>query len=121
MPSAVPYGRDRSIELNARRGRVDIDSDVDTTYTMKLTDMLVVVDEATPTTGAAVTITLPNVNEAAGLNFSVRAPRGGTNTVTVQDADESVDWSNASLNADEDSLVVWSDGSKWNVISDDYT
>lgn len=63
---------------------------------------------------SAVTLTLPNVAEVAGQLISIIAPDGGTNTVTVQDNDESVDWQgDYSLNAADDGIVLYSDGLKF--------
>lgn len=64
------------------------------------------------------TITLPFVSDARGRTFSITAPDGGTNTVTVQDNDESVDWSNRSLDAANDQLILMSDGRRWIIIQD---
>lgn len=74
-----------------------------------------IVEVASDTSEA--TITLPNVSEAKGRIYSITAPNGGTNTVTVQDNDESVDWADQSLDAANDQLVVQSDGRRYNILT----
>lgn len=62
----------------------------------------------------AVTITLPFVSDVPGKMFFINAPDGNTNTVTVQDNDESHDWKgDYSLDANDDHLALISDGRKW--------
>lgn len=64
----------------------------------------------------ALTLTLPNVGEAAGKMFTITAPNGATNTVTVQDNDESMNWSDLSMDANNDQVVLYSDGLSWMVL-----
>lgn len=61
-------------------------------------------------------INMPPVSEAAGRIFSIRSPDVGTDTnaVTVKDPHGSVDWGgNYTIDADDDHLVLYSDGQKW--------
>lgn len=75
-----------------------------------------VVDVASDT--SAVTITLPVVSDVPGKTFFINAPNGGTNTVTVQDNDESFDWKgDYSLDAADDQIALQSDGRKWWVVT----
>lgn len=62
---------------------------------------------------SAVTVTLPQVDEAAGRIYSIQAPDGGDNTVTVQDNDESMNWSDLSLDFAADRVLLYSDGLSW--------
>ena len=73
------------------------------------------------TTGGAITVTLPAPGECKFQIIAITALTGGTNAVTVQDNDDSYDWSDASLNADADGGVWWSDGKKFWKLADDYT
>jgi len=68
-----------------------------------------------------ITVTLPSVAEARDKIFTITAPAGGTDTVTVADQDDSLDWSDISLNADDDGCALFSDGRKWWVIADNYS
>lgn len=58
-------------------------------------------------------ITLPPVNEAQGLTFTIQATIADSEAVTVQDQDESEDWTDLTLDTDEDAAVLYSDGRKW--------
>lgn len=90
------------------------------TYQMKVNDLVVLVD----TTAAAGTITLPPVAECAGRIYSIRdvGDYSGTNNVTIEDKDESVDWgSDEALKATKDSMLLYSDGEKWHKICDNAT
>lgn len=65
-------------------------------------------------TSGPIVLTLPNVSEAAGMIISIYAQTAdATNTVTVQDQNESEGWSDVVLNADDEGLVLMSDGLKW--------
>lgn len=69
---------------------------------------------ASPATGA-ITITLPNVSECRGLWFSIVArDADGTNTVTIQDQDESEYWAgDITMNGPGDVNLLYSDGMMW--------
>jgi hypothetical protein len=85
--------------------------------TLTVRDQVVIADS----TSAAFAITLPPVAEAQGLIFTIDATVGATNTVTVQDQDDSVDWTDISLDANLDACCVRSDGRRWMVLCDMYT
>lgn len=69
-------------------------------------------------TSGAFTITLPGVSEAAGISFSIYAQTAdGTNTVTVEDQNESEGWSDVVLNSNDQGVVVTSDGIRWIISS----
>ena len=70
------------------------------------------------------TVKLPDVSEAKGKLYSILAPVGNTNAVTVTEysSNNSIDWpGNASLNAAADRALYYSDGQKWWVITDMFT
>ena len=70
------------------------------------------------TTDGAVTITLPNVEEAAGRIYSIFLITDGGNDVTIQDQDESRDWEGDFTLADaDDGYVLYSDGRKWHTLA----
>lgn len=63
---------------------------------------------------SAVTVTLPPVQEARGMIFTIHATIADTAALTVQDNDESEDFDgDYTLDANGDALVLFSDGRKW--------
>jgi len=66
-------------------------------------------------TGAAVdvTLTLPPVNEAYGRIYTIRLLTDGGFDVVIQDQDESVAWTDLTLDTASDFAVLYSDGRKW--------
>lgn len=60
-------------------------------------------------------LTLPGVAAAAGITFTVKVVRSA-NALTLQDQDDSEDWSDLTLDADEDHVTLRSDGIRWSVI-----
>jgi hypothetical protein len=72
-------------------------------------------------TAAAYAVTLPPVCEAQGLIITIDATTGATFTVTVQDQDDSIDWTDIDLDANLDAVCLRSDGRRWMVLSDMYT
>lgn len=74
---------------------------------------------AGPATGAFA-ITLPRVNEAKGRIYAIHCTDAdGTNAITVQDQDESEDWTDITLNGPLDGVLLYSDGKKWWTLSTD--
>lgn len=67
------------------------------------------------------TIKLPNVSEAVGLIFSVVCTSAADGkAVTLADNDsESEDWSNLTLDTTDDGALLYSDGRKWWIITND--
>lgn len=82
----------------------------------------VVRPSASPATGA-ITITLPPVDDAAGYFYSIVArDADGTNTITIQDLDESECWKgDITLNGVCDAALLFSDGLKWHRVTVDTT
>lgn len=68
---------------------------------------------------ASFAVTLPNVAEAAGRFFSLHVVDANSEAVTLQDQDESVDWSNLTIDADADGVLLYSDGRKWWIVTND--
>lgn len=63
---------------------------------------------------AAVTITLPGVAAAKGRTYSITKTTADAHTVTVVGAgDEAVTFSNISLEDEDQTLIVFSDGTQW--------
>ena len=91
--------------------------DVTESKELSVTDRVVVVG----TTTGNITLTLPPVGEAIGKVFSVHAPTIGTdtNTVTLEDHySDSVDWNgDFTLDADDDRILLYSDGRCWHVLN----
>jgi len=82
---------------------------VDENATLGVHDRVVIADS----TEGAVTVTLPNVGEAAGKIFTVTAPAGNTNNVVIAHGGESLNWSNITLNAANAKAALYSDGVTW--------
>lgn len=101
-------------DKSAQHNRVVVDKYVNPTanYEMNTYDY-VVRPSANPSTGA-ITITLPRVAEAKGRFYSILArDADGTNTITVQDQDDSELWSDITLNGPGDQVLLYSDGIHW--------
>lgn len=93
--------------------RVDVTEDTE----LSITDRTVVVGALS----ANITLTLPPVGEAIGKVFSVHTPTAGTDTqaVTLEDHyNDSVDWNgDFTLDADDDRILLYSDGRAWHVLN----
>jgi hypothetical protein len=62
--------------------------------------------------GGACAVTLPPVIEAMGKMYSISLVEDGGD-LTVQDQDDSRDWTDIVLTADDDYVLLYSDGRKW--------
>jgi len=71
-------------------------------------------------TDGAITVTLPPVQTVKGQIFAISAKTYVT-AITIQDNDESYDWTNISLDADNDGALLFSDGMKFWVVTDNYS
>ena len=81
-------------------------------YSMSTRDY-VVRPSADPASGPIV-ITLPRVAEAKGRFYSILArDADGTNTIKIQDQDDSEQWSDITMNGPGDSELLYSDGMHW--------
>lgn len=61
-------------------------------------------------------ITLPYVAEAAGMVVTVSADIANSKVVTLQDADDAEEWSDLTLDADDDYVVLYCDGYFWHTL-----
>jgi len=108
MPSVV-----RDLEKAAGQGSVS--TYVTAATTLKPYQQAVIIT----TVAASFALTMPNVSEARGCFVSVHLVDANSNAVTLQDQDESLDWTDKTLNADADGILHYSDGQKWWVIDND--
>lgn len=67
-------------------------------------------------TNGTYTINLPPVAECAGNIYTLRQLDAGTDSVTVDDNGDSVDWTNITINAQHDMVALYSDGLMWVVL-----
>lgn len=86
---------------------------VSSNTTLELYENVVVAD----TSGGAVTITLPDVGEAAGLTFDIEAPNGSSDAVTVNDANGS-NVASSTISIDNGNVTVVSTGRNWRVVNE---
>lgn len=66
---------------------------------------------------AAVTITLPGVAEAIGKTFSILALDGLANNVTIEDAGDSIQWTDVVIAGTNGAALIYSDGRTWYAIA----
>jgi hypothetical protein len=64
------------------------------------------------TTAGAMAITLPPVGEARGLTFSIILETDGGN-LTIQDGDDSYNWTDLTCDDALDGFLLYSDGFVW--------
>ncbi len=84
---------------------------------MTVRDRVVHVYETNGAVQADYAITLPPVAEAAGLTFSFTVVEDiSSYPVTIQDQDESFDWTDIVLTANNEHVLLYSDGRTWQVI-----
>ena len=76
--------------------------------TLTLDETLVICD----TTAGAMAITLPAVAEARGLMFSIILETDGGD-LTIQDQDDSYNWSDLTCDDALDGFLLYSDGYVW--------
>ena len=81
--------------------------------TLGVHDRVVFVDS----TAGAVTVTLPDVGEAAGKVFTITCPSAGTNNVVITDGAVSTNWSNITLSTNNHKRALYSDGVSWFVLA----
>lgn len=80
------------------------------------TEVRVTLSDGTDT--ATATLTLPSVAEARGRTYNIRVldVAGG---VTIQDRDDSVEWSDLSSDANGEYVTLYSDGQQWVTLNTD--
>lgn len=71
------------------------------------------------TTGAVadITLTLPAVVEAIGRIYTVSLETDGGKDLVIQDADDSVNWTDLTLDTQYDYAVLYCDGRRWWVLA----
>jgi len=65
------------------------------------------------------TLTLPSVSEASGLTFSIVSSIANSQAVTVTDAGDEGNFSDLTLDTDDDAALLFSDGLRWWVLVND--
>ena len=68
---------------------------------------------------ASIAVTLPPVAKMAGKFVSCQVVDANSEALTLQDADDSQDWTDLTLDADNDGALLFSDGIKWWVVTND--
>lgn len=71
------------------------------------------------TANPSYTVALPPVADASGQTIAIRATIANAQAVTVSDAGDSDDWANLTLDTDGDGALLYSDGAKWWVVSNE--
>lgn len=70
------------------------------------------------TSSYAGAITLPSVAEAKGITYTIHV-HTGTNTLTIQDRDQSTGWTDLTIEDPGDTVSVRSTGSTWVVVTNE--
>lgn len=65
------------------------------------------------------TVTLPPVAKCYGMYTFNLVELGASGVVTLQDQDDSHDWTDKTLDATADGIALWCDGYKWWVAAND--
>lgn len=99
---ATLYAMDRGLSS-------EIDLDGTANITLKVYQTVVEIVVAAET----ITVTLPSVAEAYGQIYTIFVNITNGGTVTVQDQDESYEWSNIVLNADNEHVALYSNSRRW--------
>lgn len=81
-----------------------------------LTESQTVVEATANTATDSYAITLPCVATAANMMLSVWANIANTKAITLQDQNDSLDWTDLTLDTDNDHVVLWSDGRRWHTM-----
>ncbi len=88
-------------------------------YTMDTRDY--VVRASSSAQGGDITITLPRVSEAEGRFYSLAAHSFGASddVMNIQDRDDSEYWTDLTISATGDLVLLYSDGRAWHNINND--
>ena len=73
------------------------------------------------TANGSFTITLPDVGAAAGLIFYVRVDVANTKVLTLEDNGNDAGLSDLTLDADNDSIILFSTGKEWRELNNGIT
>ena len=93
-----------------------VEADGAQTYTMKASEQSVII-----TSGHAdntMTLTLPPVQEAAGKFYFIIATAGATAATTVTDDGDDAGYSNLTMDANADHVLIYSTGERWLTVVD---
>ena len=105
-------------DKNAQHYREVVDKYVNPTANYSMNTYDYVVRPSANSTSGPITITLPRVSEAKGRFYSILArDADGTNTITVQDRNDSELWSDITFNGSGDRALLYSDGLHWWIVS----
>ena len=69
----------------------------------------------------SITVELPAVSEGEGMVITIQATIADSKTVTVADQDDSAGWSDITLDADGEYVVLYSDGFYWHELVTGYS
>lgn len=109
----------RALNDVVRRDKVvDLDSSDLTSSAYKLSPLETVVHATANTASDDWTLYLPPVSMSAGVILSVRATIANSKAITVTDVDDP-EWSDLTLDTDEDSFLAYCDGYRWWVLVND--
>ena len=91
-------------------------SSTNTSDSLEVYEQFVRID--TDTNSQAFTLTLPPVSLAKGKIYSIAADVASGSAITIQDRDDSEDWSDIStMDATDDAVLLYSDGKRWFTLS----
>lgn len=96
----------------------DSSTDTGQAIALKVHQTVVYITLSDATDTATFTLTLPSVAEAKGMTYTIRvldSAGGGT----IQDRDDSLEWSDKTNDADGEYIVLYSDGRQWHVLVTD--
>jgi len=87
------------------------------TYQMQVSDTILIVTSSGA--DAAGIVTLPSLAEAAGRFYFIVAPTGATaGDISLYEKETGSEFARGDMDADDDHLLLFSDGVKWRVILD---
>jgi hypothetical protein len=92
----------------------DMIKDINAAYTAKPWDRLI--HGTVNTANDSYTLTLPPVSEMAGAIVSIWATVANSKVLTVAHAGDSLQWTDLTMDTDNDHSLLYSDGLRWHVI-----
>ena len=94
-------------------------TNTDTTYQMRVSDTVLIVISGTGEDATGI-VTLPSLAEAVGKFYFISAPTGATgNDVSLYEKETGAELSTyGNMNADDDHVILFSDGTKWRIALD---
>ena len=86
------------------------------TYDMKASDTVIIVVSGTGEDATGI-VTLPSLAEAVGKCYYICAPTGlAGDDVSLHEKETGNEYSGGDLDADDDHLIVFSDGQRWRTV-----